>query len=78
MESESFERSLRAFTRRTPFVDFFVELASGGSFTVDHPEALVLRGGLAVYVAPDGTPTLFDHAGVTRLTGAPDAHSAAT
>ena len=68
MESESFERGLRVFTRRAPFVG----LTSGGSFTVDHPEALVLRGGLAVYVAPGVTPTLFDRAGVTRLTGAPD------
>ena len=77
MEPESFERSLRAFTRRSPFVAFSVELTSGGSFPVDHPEALVWRGGLAAYVAPDGTPTLFDHAGVTRLAGTPDAQSTA-
>ena len=77
MEPESFERGLRACTRRSPFVAFSVELTSGGSFTVDHPEALVLRGGLAVYVAPDGTPTLFDHAGVTRLVGTPDAQPTA-
>ena len=77
MESESFDRSLRAFSRRTPFQTFAVELTSGARITVDHPEALVYRGGLAVYIAPDGTPTLFDHAGVTQLTGVPDKESAA-
>ncbi|MBV9656846.1 MAG: hypothetical protein JO295_01930 [Verrucomicrobia bacterium] len=75
MESESFDRSLRAFSHRTPFVSFTVELASGERITVDHPEAMVYRGGLAVYVAPNGTPTLFDHAGVTRLVGKMDSQS---
>ncbi len=77
MESASFERSLRAFSRRAPFQSFTVELSSGEWITVDHPEALVYRGGLAVYVAPDGTPTLFDHAGVTQMIGSPDSQSTA-
>ncbi len=77
MESESFERSLNAFSRRKPFQSFSVELSSGESITVDHPDALVYRGGLAVYVALDGTPTLFDHAQVTRMVGSPDNQSAA-
>jgi hypothetical protein len=77
MESEIFERGLHAFSRRNPFQSFNVELSSGERITVDHPEALVYRGGLAVYVALDGTPTLFDHAGVTRMIGSPDNQSAA-
>ncbi len=76
MESESFDHSLRAFFRRAPFASFTVELVSGERITVDHPEALVYRGGLAVYVALDGTPTLFNHAGVTRLIGVPESESA--
>ena len=76
MESESFARSLNAFSRRRPFESFTVELSSGERITVDHPEALVYRGGLAVYVALDGTPTLFDHAQVTRMIGTPDNQSA--
>ena len=75
MESGSFDFSLRAFARRVPFHAFSVELTSGEHFTVDHPEALVYRGGLAVYVAPDGRPVLFDHMGVTRLIGIPDQQS---
>jgi hypothetical protein len=73
MISETFERSLRAFARRTPFTPFVVELVSGDRITVDHPEALVFRGGLAAYIAPDGTPSLFDHESVSRLEGAPGA-----
>ena len=77
MESESFDRSLRAFCRRVPFRSFTVELSSGESFSVDHPEALVYRNGVAVYIAPDGAPTIFDRVGVTRMIGAPDNQSAA-
>jgi len=70
MQPQTFERSLRAFSERVPFQPFAVELVSGGLVTVDHPEALIFRGGLAVYIAPDGTPSLFDHESVSRLSGA--------
>ena len=72
MESESFNRSLRTFCRRVPFQPFTVELQSGTRFQVDHPEALEVNGGTAVYIAPDGTPSLFDHRGVSQLIGAAD------
>lgn len=67
MENESFERSLRAYSQRLPFQPFIVELLSGTRITVDHPEALVFRSGTAVYIAPEGTPNLFDHESVTQL-----------
>ena len=70
MTGESFEKSLRALVRRRPFQPFTVELVSGDRFEVDHPEALVYRGGLAVYVTPEGVPTLFDYEGVSQLIGA--------
>jgi hypothetical protein len=70
MQPQTFERSLRGFSQRVPFQPFAVELVSGSRITVDHPEALVFRGGLAVYIAPDGTPSLFDNEGVSQLSGA--------
>ena len=70
MQPQTFERGLRAFSQRVPFQPFAVELVSGALVTVDHPEALVFRGGLAAYIAPDGTPSLFDHEGVSQLSGA--------
>jgi hypothetical protein len=69
MDPGHFERSLRAFQRRTPFRIFTVGLVNGDRFQVDHPEALVLRGGVAVFIAADGTPTLFDHESVSEMIG---------
>jgi hypothetical protein len=69
MDPGNFERSLRAFQRRTPFRVFTVSLVNGDRFQVDHPEALVLRDGVAVFVAAGGIPTLFDHENVSELIG---------
>jgi hypothetical protein len=67
MDPENFERSLRAMQRRKPFQPFTVALVNGDRVQVDHPEALVLRGGVAVFVAANGVPTLFDHESVSQL-----------
>jgi hypothetical protein len=67
MTTEHFEKALRALQKRAPFIPFTVELVSGFRFQVDHPEALVLRAGVAVFVAADGTPTLFDHESVAQV-----------
>lgn len=67
MTDSNFEKSLRTFVKRTPFKPFAVELASGVGFTVDHPEALALRGAVAVYIDRDGEYALFDSTGVTQL-----------
>ncbi len=75
MESESFDRSLRTFCRRVPFRPFTVELLSGTRFQVEHPEALAVNGGTAVYITPDGTPSLFDHHSVSQLIGTADPQS---
>ena len=71
MNPEHFERTLRSFRRRTPFRPFTVEIVSGHRFQVDHPEALVLRDGVAVFVAAGGVPTLFDHESVSQVVGEP-------
>lgn len=67
MQSGHFDRTLRSFQKRTPFKPFVVALVNGDRVDVDHPEALVVRGGMAVFVAQDGTPTLFDHEGVSEF-----------
>ena len=71
MTLDNFDRSMRAFQRRAPFKAFTVELASGYRIQVDHPEALVLRDGVAVFVARGGVPVLFDHEGVSQVLGEP-------
>jgi len=69
MDNGAFERSLRAFQRRRPFQSFTVALVNGDRFQVDHPEALVIRAGTAVFIAADGVPTLFDHESVSQFVG---------
>jgi hypothetical protein len=67
MTVDHFQTTIRAFQRRTPFQSYIVELVSGDRITVDHPEALVVRGGVGVFVNASGAPTIFDHEGVSQV-----------
>jgi hypothetical protein len=69
MSPESFNRVLRAFHRRSPFRSFSVKFVSGAGIDADHPEALVFRSGIAVFVSKEGVPTLFDHESVSEVIG---------
>jgi hypothetical protein len=69
MEADNFDRTLTAFKRRSPFRPFTVALVNGDRFEVDHPDALVVRDGVAVYVGAGGIPVLFDHEGVRQVVG---------
>jgi hypothetical protein len=71
MTDKNFDRTLRAFQRRSPFHPFTVALVNGDRFQVDHPEALVIRDGVAVFIAAGGVPTLFDHESVSQVTAGP-------
>jgi hypothetical protein len=66
---DNFDRTLNAFKKRSPFRPFTVALVNGDRFEVDHPEALVVRDGVAIYVAPGGVPVIFDHEGVSQFIG---------
>jgi hypothetical protein len=65
MVAETFTQALRALGRRKPFKPFTVELVSGERIEIEHPEALVFRNAVAVYIRPQGEIALFDHEGVT-------------
>jgi hypothetical protein len=67
MMAEHFQTTIRAFQRRTPFKSYVVELVSGDRVRIDHPEALVVRGGVGVFVSASGAPTIFDHEGVSQI-----------
>ena len=69
MEAENFDRTLTAFKRRSPFRPFTVAMVNGDRFAVDHPDALVVRDGVAVYIGSGGVPVLFDHEGVSQFVG---------
>ena len=77
MVAEHFQTTIRAFQRRSPFRPYIVELVSGERVRVDHPEALVVRGGVAVFVNAEGAPSIFDHEGVSQILGESPESSAA-
>ena len=67
MTTDHFQTTIRAFQRRSPFRPYVVDLVSGDRITVDYPEALIIRGGVGVYVTATGAPTIFDHEGVSQV-----------
>ena len=77
MKAEHFQTTIRAFRKRTPFQPYLVESVSGDRVRVDHPEALVIRGGVAVFLAPDGAPAIFDREGVSQIIATPTEVAAA-
>lgn len=71
MTAENFDQVLKALRERKPFQMFTVELNGGHRFEVDHPGALVIRDGVAVFLAPGGVPIWFDHDSINQIIGAP-------
>jgi hypothetical protein len=69
MTAEHFDKTLLAYQKRRPFRSFSVHFVSGDPIDVDHPEAMVIRGGVGVYVSAAGVPTLFDHENVSEVVG---------
>lgn len=71
MTQENFENMLEAFLAAKPFRIFTVRLNGGRRFEVDSPRAVVYRDGVAVFVAPGGIPTYFDHESVNLVADVP-------
>jgi hypothetical protein len=69
MTAENFDKTLQAYQKRRPFRSFLVRFVSGEHIEVGHPEASVIRGGVAVYISATGVPTLFDHESVSEVVG---------
>jgi len=70
MTAENFESVLQGLRQRQPFHVFTVELHGGQRFEIDHPGAVVIRDGVAVFLAPGGIPIWFDHESVNQIIGA--------
>lgn len=75
MDPSTFDATIQTFKRRRPFKPFTVALLNGDRLEVDHPEAVVVRDGVALYVAAGGIPTVFDHEGVNQIIGDLAGHS---
>ncbi len=71
MTADNFTTTLEGLKQLKPFRMFTVELHGGKRFEVDHPGALVVRDGVAVFLAPGGVPIWFDHDSVNQIIDAP-------
>lgn len=69
MDRDTFDNTIRAFKHRTPFRPFTVSLVNGKRLEIDHPDALAIRDGVALFAGPGGVPAVFDHEGVAQVIG---------
>jgi hypothetical protein len=61
--------TIRAFKHRIPFRPFSVALVNGDRLEVDHPDALAVRDGVALFAGPGGVPVILDYEGVSQIIG---------
>jgi hypothetical protein len=71
MTPENFTAVLEGLRQLQPFHVFTVELHGGRRFEIDYPGALVVRDGVAVFLAPGGVPIWFDHESANQIIRAP-------
>ncbi len=64
MDRDTFDGTIRTFQHRTPFRTFTVAMVNGERLEVDHPDALAVRDGRALFAAPGDVPVVFDPEGV--------------
>lgn len=50
MDRDTLTETIRAFKHRTPFKPFTVATDSKNRYEVDHPDALAVREGVAIFV----------------------------
>jgi hypothetical protein len=69
MDRDTFDGVIRAYKHRKPYHPFTVALVNGDRVEIDHPDALALRSGVALYMAPGSIPWFFDHEAVSQIIG---------
>jgi hypothetical protein len=69
IDRDTFDSTIREFKHRTPFRSFTVAMVNGDRLEVDHPDALAVRDGVALFAGPGGVPVVFDHEGVSQVVG---------
>lgn len=67
MDRESFGNTLRTLTQRRSFRPFALAMVNGDRLEVEFPNAVALREGTALYIAPTRVPVWFDHEGVSQV-----------
>lgn len=67
MEPQNFIDAFRAFYQERPFRQFDIELSSGATLRVDHPNVLAFRDKRAVVLTSDRRTHHLDHRCVVRI-----------
>jgi hypothetical protein len=57
----------KAFTKRTPFRPFTLELVNGSRLEVNHPEAVTLHETFLVYSSSRGIRSVAEYESVVRI-----------
>ena len=74
MNAEHFDETITTLIERTPFRIFKVELHTGEQVEIDHPRAIIVRDGRAVFLGPGTTLHIFDHESVNQVIVASNAN----
>jgi len=69
MDRDAFDGTMRALKHRSPFRPFTVALVNSDRLEADHPDALAVRDGVALFAGPGGVPVVFDYEGVSQIVG---------
>ena len=69
MSPDVFNETLVALCERIPFRPITVILNSGDRVQIDHPRALALRGGFAMFAGPGSKPYFFESDAVSQIIG---------
>ena|GEM_PF-447101 len=69
MDRDTFDATMRTFKSRIPFRPFTVAMVNGDRLEVDHPDALAIRDGVALFARSGGVPVVFDYEGVSQVIG---------
>jgi len=67
MTADQFEQTIVTLLEREPFRSFTVQLTVGDPVEIDHPRAMVMRDGVAVFLKSGGCPVWFEYENVTRI-----------
>jgi hypothetical protein len=69
MDRDNFTETLRALKNQKPYRAFIVHHMDGERMEVDFPDALSVRDGVAIDLAPGTIPHFFDHESVSKIIG---------
>ena len=69
MDSNLFTDTILAYKRRVPFHPFTIVTAAGRQHEVDHQDAIIVKGGVAMFLAPGNIPHIFDAETISEIVG---------